>query len=277
MPKRLSQEQIDHYHENGFVAPIPVLSSEEVTRLRAELERHEAKAGRPMDFPEKSKSYLLYRWADEIVHHPAVLDAVEDIIGPDILVYHQTIWIKEPGTPNYVLWHQDGKYFFLEPHLHITAWVALSEATIDSGCIHVLPGSHKWGDFDHEDDTGDSNMIKRGQGISNLFDDQIGVPMELQPGEMSLHHTDLIHCSRGNGGGDRRIGVGTSYIPASVDQIGAPKRTALSVRGRTRPGVFGEEKRLVHEMSNEAKAAHARSVSLFRQLQDSGSFLDKAS
>ncbi|MCY4189749.1 MAG: phytanoyl-CoA dioxygenase family protein, partial [Rhodospirillaceae bacterium] len=188
MPKRLSQEQVDHYHENGFVAPLKVLSSEEVTRLRAELERHEAEAGKPMDFPEKSKSYLLYRWADEIVHHPAVLDAVEDIIGSDILVYHQTIWIKEPGTPSYVLWHQDGKYFFLEPHLHITAWVALSDASAESGCIHVLPGSHKWGDFEHEDDTGDSNMIKRGQGIPKLFDDQTGVPMELQPGEMSLHH-----------------------------------------------------------------------------------------
>ncbi|MCY4310598.1 MAG: hypothetical protein OXC54_04700, partial [Rhodospirillaceae bacterium] len=82
---------------------------------------------------------------------------------------------------------------------------------------------------------------------------------------------------RGNGGGDRRIGVGTSYIPASVNQIGAPKRTALTVRGQARTGVFGEEKRLVHEMSKEAKAAHARSVSLFRQLQDSGSFLDEAS
>ena len=159
MPKRLSQEQVDHYHEHGYVSPIPVLNQDEVARLRSELERHEAEAGHPMEFPEKSKAYLLYNWADEIVHHPAILDAVEDIIGPDILIYHQTIWIKEPGTPNYVLWHQDGKYFFLEPHLHITAWVALSEVSLESGCVHALPGSHTWGDYEHVDDTGDHTLF----------------------------------------------------------------------------------------------------------------------
>ena len=277
MLKRLSQDQVDHYREHGYVSPIPVLTNEEVARLRAELERHEAEQGHPLEFPEKSKSYLLYGWADEIVHHPNVLDAVEDVIGPDILVYHSTTWIKEPGTPNYVLWHQDGKYFFLKPHLHITAWVALSEVTVESGCVHVLPGSHTWGDFEHVDDTGEHNMIKRGQGIPKLFDDEVGVPIELKPGEMSLHHTDLVHCSHGNNGKDRRIGLGVSYIPASVTQHGEPKRTALTVRGQARPGVFGEETRLVREMSEEAKAAHAHSVGLFRQLQDGGSFLQEAS
>ncbi len=270
MPKHLSQAQIDHYHEHGYVSPIPVLDPADVARLRAELEQHEADAGKPLEFPEKSKSHLLYSWSDEIVHHPAVLDAVEDVIGPDILVYHQTTWIKEPATPGYVLWHQDGKYFFLEPHLHVTAWVALSDVTVESGCVHVLPGSHKWGNFDHVDDTGPDNMIKRGQGIPDLFDNEVGVPIELKPGEMSLHHTDLIHCSHGNSGSDRRIGIGTSYIPASVIQIGEPKRTALLVRGKAQPGVFEEERRLVNEMSDEAKAAHAYSVGLFRQLQDVG-------
>jgi ectoine hydroxylase-related dioxygenase (phytanoyl-CoA dioxygenase family) len=169
-----------------------------------------------------------------------------------------------------VLWHQDGKYFFLEPHLHVTAWVALSDATLESGCVHVLPGSHKWGDFEHQDDTGEWNMIKRGQGIMNRFDDETGVPMELKAGEMSLHHTDLIHCSRGNNSDDRRIGLGISYIPALVRQLGEPKRTALLVRGKAAPGVFGEEQRLSEEVSDAARAAHAYSVGLFRALQDAG-------
>jgi hypothetical protein len=87
-----------------------------------DLEYWERQQGHPLDYPEKSKSYLLYRWADTLVHHPKVLDAVEDIIGPDILVYHSTMWIKEARTPAYVRWHQDGAYFFLDPLEHVTGW-----------------------------------------------------------------------------------------------------------------------------------------------------------
>lgn len=276
MPKRLTHDQIRAYDEQGFVSPVPVLSSGEVAQLRADLERGEAAAGKKLGYPQISKSYLLYEWADALVHHPAVLDAVEDLIGPDILVYHSTTWIKEPETPSYVLWHQDGKYFFLEPHLHVTAWVALSDSTVDSGCVHVLPGSHHWGDFDHQDDLGEWNMIKRGQGIPDRFDDETGVPIELTAGEMSLHHTDLVHCSRGNGGADRRIGLGISYIPASVRQTASPQATALLVRGNAVPGAFGIETRLDHEMSEKAVAAHAHAVGLFRARQDKGAQIARA-
>lgn len=270
MPKRLTDDQIRAYHEQGVVSPVPVLSSDEVAELRAGLERGEAAAGKKLAFPQISKSYLLYEWADRMVHHPAVLDAVEDLIGPDILVYHSTTWIKEPETPSYVLWHQDGKYFFLEPHLHVTAWVALSDSTVDSGCVHVLPGSHRWGDFEHRDDLGEWNMIKRGQGIPDRFDDETGIPLELKAGEMSLHHTDLVHCSRGNGGANRRIGLGISYIPASVRQTGSPQATAMLVRGSAAPGAFGAEARLDREMSERAVAGHSHSVSRFRARQDKG-------
>ncbi len=276
MPKVLSADAVRQYQEQGYYSPIPVLSPDEVARYRAELERHEAAIGHPLDFPEKSKSYLLFEWADALVHHPAILDAVEDVIGEDILVYHTTTWIKEPGTPAYVRWHQDGKYFFLEPALHVTAWVALSDANVESGCVHVLPGSHKWGEFEHEDDLGQWNMIKRGQGIPDRFDDETGVPMELKAGEMSLHHTNLVHCSRGNDGPDRRIGLGISYIPASVRQYGEPRATALLVRGQATPGAFEMEQRLDHEMSAKAQAAHAHSVGRFRARQDAGARLPAA-
>jgi ectoine hydroxylase-related dioxygenase (phytanoyl-CoA dioxygenase family) len=273
VPKRLSSAALEHYHEHGYYSPIPVLSPEEVARHRAGLERYEAEVGHPLDFPEKSKCYLLFDWADELVHHPTVLDAVEDVIGPNILVYHSTTWIKEPGTPAYVLWHQDGKYFFLEPHLHVTAWIALSNASEESGCVHVLPGSHKLGELEHVDDLGEWNMIKRGQGIPDLFDDEVGIPIPLKAGEMSLHHTDLVHCSRGNNGSDRRIGLGVSYVPASVRQLGSPKAKALLVRGRARDSHFGEDRRLKEEMSPEAQAAHAESNRLFRARQDMGAQL----
>ena len=121
--------------------------------------------GAAIDFPEKSKSYLLFNWADQIVHHPRILDAVEDLIGPDILVYHSTLFLKEAGTPAFVRWHQDSVSFYLEPHDHITAWVALSEASERAGCMTALAGSHLGGILAHDDEPGPHNMIRRGQGI----------------------------------------------------------------------------------------------------------------
>src|SRR6185369_404705 len=108
MNKILSSAQTEQYRRDGFAFPVPVLEASEVRALRDDLEYWEKQQGHPLEFPEKSKSYLLYGWADTLVHHPRVLDAVEDVIGPDILVYHSTMWIKEAHTPAYVRWHQDG-------------------------------------------------------------------------------------------------------------------------------------------------------------------------
>jgi non-heme Fe2+,alpha-ketoglutarate-dependent halogenase len=270
MPKLLTQAQIDQYHRDGFTCPIPVLTPQEVRELRADLELWEARQGHPLEYPEKSKSYLLYGWADTLVHHPRVLDAVQDVIGADILVYHSTMWIKERHTPAHVRWHQDGAYFFLDPLEHVTAWVALSEASERAGCMRVIPGSHRLPMLEHDDKPGQWNMIKRGQGISDRFDNETGVPMPLKPGEMSLHHTALVHCSPGNDNDDRRMGYGISYVPAHVRPLGEPRPSALLVRGEDRFKHFVPELRLGVPMSWTAQAAHAEAVRLFRARQDLG-------
>mgnify|MGYP003679271513 CR=1 FL=1 len=141
MPKSLTPQQIADYETQGFTSPVPVLSAEEVREARSAIEAFERRTGRTLDYPEKSKSYLLFDWADKLVRHPAILDAVEDLIGPHILVYHSTMWIKDPGTAQYIAWHQDGTYFYLDPQEHVTAWVALSDASVEAGCMHVLPGT----------------------------------------------------------------------------------------------------------------------------------------
>ncbi|MBX9942974.1 MAG: phytanoyl-CoA dioxygenase family protein [Reyranella sp.] len=270
MLKILTPAQVDGYRRDGFAFPVPVLSAAEVRDLRADLESGEARQGHPLDFPEKSKSYLLYRWADALVHHPKVLDAVEDVIGPDILVYHSTMWIKEAHTPAYVRWHQDGAYFFLDPLEHVTAWVALSEASERAGCMRVIPGTHRLPMIDHDDKPDPHNMIKRGQGISGRFDGERGVSMPLGAGELSLHHTALVHCSPGNDGDDRRMGLGISFIPAHVRPLGPVRPSALLVRGEDRYKHFLPETRLATPMSAEAQAAHAEAVRLFRARQDQG-------
>lgn len=269
MPKALTPAQVELYRTQGYSTAIAVLSPEEARRHRAALEAWERKVGHPLDFPEKSKSYLLFDWADALVHHPRVLDAVEDVIGPNILVYHSTMWIKEARTPAYVLWHQDSTYFYLEPQEHVTAWVALSDSSEQSGCVRVIPGSHLMGQLPHFDAPSEMNMIRRGQGVAG-FDDHAGVALPLRAGELTLHNTRTVHASGPNDSDDRRMGLGISFIPTHVRPVGSLKPSALLVRGVDDHEHFLPEERLHQELSSEALGAHGEACERFVALQNSG-------
>ncbi len=269
MGKLLSAAQIARYHAEGLVPAVDVLSPAEVARYRADLQAFEAAQGKPLDFPEKSKSYLLFDWADAIVHHKAVLDAVEDLIGPDILVYHSTMWIKEAQSDAFVLWHQDGAHFHLDPAHHVTAWVALSDATEQAGCMRMIPGSHTGPWLEHFDAPSKNNMIRRGQGLDGIPEDA-GIAVPVLAGQMSLHNTKTIHASGPNRAADRRMGYGISYIPTSVRPTGPAVPSALLVRGEDRFGHFQPETRLRTALDAEARAAHELACARFTALQNKG-------
>jgi ectoine hydroxylase-related dioxygenase (phytanoyl-CoA dioxygenase family) len=268
MPKILTDEQVRTYHELGYSAGAPVLTNEEVKALRAEIEAYEARVGHPLDFPQKSKSYLLFNWADALVHHQKVLDAVEDLIGPNILVYHSTMWIKEANTPAYVLWHQDSTHFYLDPQDHVTAWVALSEASEEAGCVRVIPGSHKLGQLDHFDAPSPMNMIRRGQGVGGYAEDD-GITLPLKAGEVSMHNTRTVHASGPNNSNDRRMGYGISFIPTHVKPTGPVRPSTLLVRGVDEYKHFVPERRLRSDPA-EADADHAKACDYFVALQNAG-------
>ncbi len=263
MPLRLTEAQVQQYHDDGFTAPVAVLPPGDVRRHRAALEAYEN--GKPLTFPEKSKCHLLFAWADEIVHHPVLLDAVEDVIGPDILLFHFTLQTKEARRPTFVEWHQDDAYFHLDPAEQVTAWVALSEASERSGAIRMIPGSHKRGLADHYDNPHEHNLIRRGQTIAG-YGPRDGVLAPLRAGEMSLHHTHTIHASGPNDSDDRRIGLTLSYVPTRVRPTSDVTPSALLVRGTDRYGHFEAEQRLARELSPEARAAHRHSVGLYNRL-----------
>lgn len=263
MPLRLTQAETLQYHRDGFLGPVPVLTGGEVRHFRAELETFEQAQGKPLDFPERSKPYLLFGWADAIVHHPAVLDAVQDVIGPDILVYHTTVWIKEAHSDALVLWHQDDAYFHLDPAEQVTAWVALSEATAREGCMRMVPGSQRNGLWRHSDKPIAESLVRRGQTVGDHLSDADGVLVPLHAGEMSLHNTHTVHASGPNRGDDRRIGIGISYIPAHVRPLTEPRSSALLVRGRDRFSHYHPETRLKVPLSAEARAAHQHAYGLY--------------
>jgi non-haem Fe2+, alpha-ketoglutarate-dependent halogenase len=264
MPKRLTDAQVAQYHRDGYLFPIDAFSPEEAREFRTRLEDFEQREGRQFGKGHNFKPHLLFPWVDKLVRHPAVLDPVEDIIGPDIRLFHFTIWPKSPGDPAFVSWHQDATYFGLEPAVHITAWVALTEVPVEAGAVEVVPGSHVRGQLHHGQFADDSNLLSRGQTLTADFDREGTEFMVLKPGQMSLHHTHLIHRSGPNLSTDRRIGFGISYIPTSATCRASVRQSAALVRGVDRYGHFDDEPRPLVDYGATERAAHAEAVARFR-------------
>jgi non-heme Fe2+,alpha-ketoglutarate-dependent halogenase len=266
--KSLDQTLIGRYHEEGYLFPFRAFSAEVAAGYRAEVERTCANTAGPAAAASgtvsyRVKPYLLFRWAAGLVREPAILDAVEDLIGRDIMVFHTTMWWKTKGSPNRVPWHQDGTYFGLAPYEHVTAWVALSPSNTRTGCVRIVPGSHHSGQMPHADHRDPALMLSRGQTVVVDIDGSLAKPIVLSPGEFSLHHTLAVHSSDPNTGDDDRIGIGISYIPTRVRHVGPTRLSATLVRGQDGYGHFDLEPAPAADLDPAADAAHRDSDARF--------------
>ncbi|ETW99735.1 MAG: hypothetical protein ETSY1_13915 [Candidatus Entotheonella factor] len=270
MPNTLTPEQVAQYHRDGFLAPIPALSPDEVATYRSKLEAFEAQIGGPLGSPGvdpryRFRTHTLLSWVSELVRHPAILDATEDLIGPDILVYMCTWFIKEPSSDAITVWHQDATYFGLRPHLHVTAWVALSNATAEHGCMEFLPGSLKMGQVKHRAFAHQNSINGGGQRAETDIDEKQVVSAPLRAGEFSFHHTLCLHRSQPNRTAERRIGLAISYVPAQVAHIGsAYKPPAMLVRGTDEQGHFEHERAPEGDFDAASREAHAEYYKRYR-------------
>jgi non-heme Fe2+,alpha-ketoglutarate-dependent halogenase len=244
MPKKLTPDQVETYRRDGFLAAQPALTPAEVAHYRASLETYEAGLrGRLTSLPpmHARKTHVLLHWAAELVRHPALLDAIEDLIGPDILIFNATFFIKEARADGITAWHQDSTYFGLEPQEHVTCWVAFSDASLAAGCMEFLPGSHNWGQLNRAARAVANSINFGNQSITGEFDADAAVAVPVRAGEFSCHHTRTLHQSGPNATDDRRIGLGISYIPAHVHHKGSMRMPATLVRGANRYGHFDLE------------------------------------
>jgi ectoine hydroxylase-related dioxygenase (phytanoyl-CoA dioxygenase family) len=264
--KKLTPEQIARYERDGYICPVDAFPAERANAWRERLEAFERAEGQKMTRGHNFKPHLLFPWVDEIVHAPEVLDAVEDLIGPDIRLFHLTVWPKDAGSGTYVSWHQDATYFALEPACHVTAWVALSDAPVESGCMEVVPGSHKLGQLPHAEMQDPENLLSRGQTLAVDIERATTAFMPVKAGQFSLHHTHLVHNSRPNRSNDRRIGLGISYIPTSARCTAKARVTAMLVRGEDEYRHFDDERRPTHEAGPAERAFHAEAVARFRAM-----------
>ena len=266
MPKKLTSGQIAQYERDGYICPVDAFSAEQARAWRDKLEAFERAQCQKMTRGHNFKPHLLFPWVDDIVHASEVLDAVEDLIGPDIRLFHLTVWPKDAGSGSYVSWHQDATYFALDPACHVTAWVALTDASVEAGCMEVVPGSHKLGQLRHGDMQDTENLLSRGQTIAVDVDRSKTAFMPVKAGQFSLHHTHLVHNSRPNRSNDRRIGLGISYIPTYAHCTASRRVSAMLVRGRDTYGHFDEERRPLVEAGPDERAFHAQAVATFRAM-----------
>lgn len=256
----LAEDAALRYYRDGYVSPISVFSPAQALSYRAKLEAIEASGQLPAG-ALRSKCHLLLTWVDEIVRHDNVLDAVEGIIGPNILVWGTSFFIKEPRNKSFVSWHQDLTYWGLEPPDIVTAWIALSPSTRENGAMRVLPASHTAEVLPHTDTFAADNLLSRGQEIRVDVDERKAVALELEPGQMSLHHVKLIHGSEPNPSPHRRIGLAVRYIPTHVRQTAGMLDSAMLVRGVDSFSYFHPEERPGADLAPSAIAHHAEVTS----------------
>lgn len=266
MSKLLNENAIAQYNRDGYYFPVRVLDNEQVAANRARLEQFEADQGSPIAGAQRSKSHLLFTWVDALMRNTKTLDAVEDLIGPDILCWNTFFWIKEPRSETFVSWHQDLRYWGLDTDHLVSVWLALSPATLETGCMRVLPGSHKGDLLPHADEYKEHNLLTRGQEIAVEVDEAKTMAMPLQPGEISLHNVRLAHASGPNRSTDRRIGLSMHYMPTSTQQIIGDWDSAALVRGTDRFGHFKEPPRPTKDLDPEAVQFHEKATNAVREI-----------
>lgn len=268
MATRLGEDEIARWRRDGFLSPLPLLDAAELAEARAGVARFEAWLGGPINLSPEMKwrtmPYLLMPWAARLAHDPRILDAVEPLLGPDLLVYTSTFFIKEPHSPTIAAWHQDSTYYGLEPKEEVTVWVALSEASEAAGCMEALSFRGRPRQLRHKSRVVENSVNRGAQVIVEPLDEGTPVAMPLSPGQFSMHHGLCPHRSGPNTSSRRRIGLGINFIPTHAKPVGSVRPAAMLVRGRDRHGHFERVEAATAELTPEAVATHEWAVGLYR-------------
>jgi hypothetical protein len=255
----LNARQIAAYRDEGVLFPFAVLSPEEQAAGLQVIDRIDSMPEEARKGLLLHKTYTVSKTLTDMCCNPRILDRVEGLIGPNILVWGANFFLKEPHTDAYVSWHQDATYWGLEPADIVTAWVAFTPSTVESGCMRVVPGTHRSGILDHRETWAADNLLSRGQEIAVDVDLDKVVDVVLKPGEMSLHHVKIAHNSEPNRADHRRIGFAIRYVAAHVKQSGGARDKAMLVRGADRWNYFDREDGAAGEFLPADLERHAQS------------------
>ena len=237
----LSRTEVERYRDQGFLCPVPALTSAEAAQCMRELEDLESRNGRNVLKSIRGKGHLISLSLYKLVCHPAILDLVESIVGPNILVWNSSLFLKEPGDPAYVQWHQDVYDFGANSDAVVSVWVALLPSTRENGAMRVIPGSWRQHHVQHVlSPPGAPTMIRDNLEIGVEVDETKAVDLLLEPGQISMHHMYTFHGSPPNRSANRRCGFAIRYVAPHVANKGDPY-AATVVRGTDPLGHFGKD------------------------------------
>jgi non-heme Fe2+,alpha-ketoglutarate-dependent halogenase len=257
MPKVLTKQQVKQFHDEGYLSPIDVMSEHEAQGYRRQLEEIEHNYPDHINAQNRNNPHLVFPALDNLAHHPIIVDAVEDLIGPDISLWGSVLFIKEPQTAGFVSWHQDATYMGINPHDFVTPWLALTSSNLENGCMSMIPGSHKKHIQKHHDTFEETNILTRGQAVKDV-DESSAVDLILKPGQMSLHHAEIIHGSQPNLSNDRRIGYAMqAFMPAHAQQV-VGDNYWLNIRGDNPRDNNIALRRPISDMTSEAVDSRKR-------------------
>lgn len=234
MPKVLTDPQLAQWTSAGAVWPVDLLSPEETARFRDKYLALEAATNGGAQGRFRMKAHMPFPWMWDLIRLPRLVDAIEDLLGPDIVCWGSSFFAKSAHDPRFISWHQDSVYYGIEPPDSITAWIALTDATSLSGCMRIIPGSHLSTQIvQHEETRAPNNMLSRGQTIRDV-DESLAVEMPLRAGQMSIHHNKTFHASEPNRADWPRIGVAIHFAASHLRQVNFDDATAIAVRGNPR-------------------------------------------
>lgn len=271
MSGSLTSDQLHSYREDGFVKPLRAFSPERAVELRENIERIErecADADKPIDINQyfRVNGQIVIPLLYEMTRTEAVLDAVESVLGPNLLVWSCELFIKEAGSEKIVSWHQDMTYWGMGgSDKQATAWIAITNVSEEAGCMRFVPGSHKQQLIPHIDKFSEDNLLSRGQEVAVVVDEDDAVLDDLAPGEMSIHHGRIFHASGPNRSSDRRIGVAIRYVAPDLERSASGRDFATLVRGVDKCGnwinaappmkLLGESEMATYNLIMEAQAS----------------------
>ena len=258
MGKVLSDRQVAEFGRTGILSPLLGVGAVEAAGLLSQLEALERRDGGKLSPKSNHKPHLLLRRFADLVRDPRILDPVEDVIGPNIFCWSAGFFTKNPNDRARVTWHQDSTYWGLSSPDVVTAWVAFTPSTVETGCMRVIPGTHLVDQLPHRETYAADNLLSRGQEVEATVDERQAVDVVLEPGQISIHHVRLIHGSEPNVGTHRRIGYAIRYIPTYVRQTEGPRDCATLVRGVDTYHYFDAELVPKADLDPEAVAYHKR-------------------
>jgi len=220
MTTQLTAQELEHYRQRGYVIPRYRLPAPLLTRLRGALDQLLASytdvaqedLANPHMIPSNGAGPNPFL---EVAQHPDVLDMVEQILGPDLILWITRVLCKPPVMGREVPWHQDGEYWLMRPLATCSVWVAIDPVSTANGCMRFIPGSHNRSELYRHHVSDRKNLVLNLELDQDQFDERDAVNVELEPGQMSMHDVRLIHGSLANTSGQRRAALILRYMPAT--------------------------------------------------------------